>query len=240
MSDSDAEEIEYEPENFIIGGHSLDITTVAYMPLTQLMNNRSKDVEISGQKLWCGSLGVIQYLLNNPTFVNDAIVVELGAGTGVLGMVCKKLNAFNVFLTDHDQKSIEHMTNDILTNKVEASVISLNWYEPDITLIAQAVEACADKPLIVVAGDVLYKRALLEPFLDTVKRILSLRSGAELILCHIPRAGVEQADVVSVAESHGFTVEPIPVDLWNKGDIFQYCPEEDLVRARIYRIRLNM
>ena len=66
----------------------MDITTVAYMPIEQLMANRSVEKEISGQKLWCGSLVVISYMLQNfGKIINpNSIVIELGAGTGALGI----------------------------------------------------------------------------------------------------------------------------------------------------------
>lgn len=43
-------------------------------------------VQISGRKIWCGSLVVAEYLTRNPAFVAAHHVVELGAGTGLLGM----------------------------------------------------------------------------------------------------------------------------------------------------------
>jgi len=60
----DGDETEYELETFEVGGFSLQLTTVAYLPITSLLRNHSKNVEISGQKLWCGSLGVLQHVLN--------------------------------------------------------------------------------------------------------------------------------------------------------------------------------
>ena len=54
----DIEEVEYEPEEFEIDNMKLTITTVGFLPIEQLMLNREADKEISGQKLWCGSLSV--------------------------------------------------------------------------------------------------------------------------------------------------------------------------------------
>ena len=82
--DSD-DEVEYELENFKIAGFDISITTVSFLPISKLLEIQSKSVEISGQKLWCGSLGVIQYLINYPTVIENVNIVELGAGTGVLG-----------------------------------------------------------------------------------------------------------------------------------------------------------
>ena len=39
----------------------------------------------SGQKVWCGSMGVCQYIIENPDIVCSKAVIELGAGTGLLG-----------------------------------------------------------------------------------------------------------------------------------------------------------
>ncbi len=236
MSDSE-DEVEYEPEEFVIDGRTFSITTIAYLPIAQLMNNRSKDVEISGQKLWCGSLGIIQHLLNNPDIVGNTAVVELGAGTGVLGMICKTLGALKVTLTDHDERSLLHMKNDLISNNIEASVIPVNWFDPVFDSEALFPVSEGPRVLRVVAGDVLYKNALLVPFFNTVSLLFGLCEDCQLLLCHVPRAGVEQADVTSHAAGLGFSVEEVPVESWSKGEVFRYCPEEDLVRARIYCIR---
>ncbi len=229
--------MEYEPEVFEIGGNVFTITTIACLPIAQLMNNHSKDVEISGQKLWCGSLGIIQYLLNNKELVNNSVVVELGAGTGVLGMVCKKLGASKVILTDHDEKSLQHMQMDLVTNDITAEVVPVNWY--NVLDLDLGLNTNDELPLRVVAGDVLYKAALLDPFFKTVKTLFSQRQDSLLLLCHVPRAGVDQADVVRKAQSEGLSVQEIPAETWNSGEVFQYCPEEDLVRARVYCIKGN-
>ena len=49
---------------------------------------------------------------------------------------------------------------------------------------------------LVLAGDVLYKRALVEPFLDALEAALA--PGGRALLCHLPRAGVSH-EVVEAA-----------------------------------------
>lgn len=237
MADSDVE-TEYELESFVIGGIPLEITTIAYLPIELLMANREKQTEISGQKLWCGSLGIIQYILNHPAVVADNLVLELGAGTGVLGMICRKLGAAVVLLTDHDTISIKHMNDDCVRNHIDASVKRLDWYKPDIAEWELDTLSQNLKEVIIVAGDVLYKEALLEPFFSTATMLLQQHTNSSMLLCHIPRAGVDHATVEARAAQANLIVEHIAPELWNTGDCFEYCDPDDLCRAKMYRIHL--
>lgn len=194
--------------------------------------------EISGQKLWCGSLGVIQHILNNPTLVSDHTVVEIGAGTGVLGMICKITGASTVILTDHDTISINHMIADCSRNKIDAHVKRLDWYKPEFSSWGLESTSAASQGLVLVAGDVLYKDVLINPFFDTVVKLLRQHENSKLYLCHIPRAGVDHPQIRAKAAEMHLTIEEIPVELWNTGDCFQYCDPDDLVRARLYVLNL--
>ena len=255
MGDDD---VEYELEAFSVGGHSFEVTTIAFLPIETLMANQSRDVEISGQKLWCGSLAVAEYLLGTTTtagacsWVSEATVVELGAGTGVLGMLCKRLGARNVVLTDNDVRSLQHMKADCERNNVEAQVEALDWFTVSDS-VPPLPQLSNPSRLRIVAGDVLYKKVLLAPFMRTVRGLLRSTSAApsaapsaaaaaggdaQMVLCHVPRAGVEQADVVSCAGEHGLQVEVQPRELWCRGAVTEYCPTEDTDRAVVYLISL--
>jgi hypothetical protein len=199
------DDVEYEDEEFKVGPYKFKVTTIAFMPIEVLMMMGEKKVEISGQKLWCGSLGVIEYLLDNPSFVAGNTVLELGAGTGVLGMLCKKLNAHKVYLTDNDPRSLRHMSQDLHKNNIDAEVVPLDWFNttsveslglPNLSEFTS--DGGSNAPLRVVAGDVLYKGPLLEPFMATVHLLLTSFARSEMLLCHIPRAGIEQSAIVDL------------------------------------------
>jgi predicted nicotinamide N-methyase len=118
---------------------------------------------------------------------------------------------------------------------------------------------------VLLAGDVLYKHELLPLFFGTVSRLLALPDAAatagtgtadgdaercaaaapaprRLLLCHIPRAAVEHAQVVATAEEHGLVVvrrELTPEDLAalekeGGGEVEM----ADASRARVYDIAL--
>ena len=74
MSDSE-DEVEYEVEIFSIREYVFHITTVSFMPIERLLDLQSHGQEISGQKLWCGSLCVMEYLLGFPAFVAGEWVI---------------------------------------------------------------------------------------------------------------------------------------------------------------------
>lgn len=238
MSDSELEEVEYEPEQFQIGPYLIQLTTIAYMPIEKLAKNQAKGVEISGQKLWCGSLVVIEYLLHHKSFVEDCVVFELGAGTGLLGMISRLVGASKVILTDHDDKSIQHMRQDLSSNSISGCEVAyLNWYEMDPPNL-ERFQVSSSAPVRLVAGDVLYKASLLTPFFETVKSLFLHFQNCEMLLCHVPRAENEHAHVVARATAHGLSIQEIHPDEWRKGVCCEFSPAEDYMRAKLYSIRL--
>jgi predicted nicotinamide N-methyase len=179
----------------------------------------------------------MEYLLDHPDLVKDKYIIELGAGTGVLGMLCKCLGADNVQLTDHDERSLTHMRRDIQDNNITASVTKLDWFNPDLSFLENTKADISN--IRIVAGDVLYKECLIIPFLSLTKQLL-LHKSSFLLLCHIPRAGVEQQQVQDACKSFGLEVEIIHEDLWKKGACIEYSPSDDYNRATLYCIRNSM
>jgi hypothetical protein len=237
MNDND-DDVEFEYETIEIASYSFEITTISHLPIEMLMLNQSKGVEISGQKVWCGSLLVVDYIIRNKQLITDHLIVELGAGTGVLGMVCSRIGCENVILTDNDDRSIKHMKQDCLKNKVQAEVKVLDWFSPDINSFDIAVRE-ESLNLCLLAGDVLYKHVLLEPFFTTVNLLLGIKKGSFMLLCHVPRAGVEHVIVIEVAIRLGLNIEEITITLEEKEHALKYCPEEDVLRAKLYRIQIK-
>lgn len=257
-SDSDQEEVEYEPETFTFADVTITLTTIAYLPITVLMTNRTKDVEISGQKLWCGSLVLIRHLLQqNEDIFRGALTIELGAGTGVVSMISKRLGATRAIATDHDQRSLDHMQADSARNGIEIDVERLDWYSPDLSSLHKYTTPPSPSfhSLYLLAGDVLYKEALLEPFFMTVDRLFTwwegtfssaTAKGVKLWLCHVPRAGVTHDLVESTAIRHNLTATVL--EAWMERSerevrcgggqdlVREYAPEEDTSRAELYLI----
>ena len=261
-SDSEGE-VEFEKECFDIRNYSLNITTIAFMPIHKLMQLNQNSSEISGQKLWCGSLVLCEYLLDHSEYCVDNVIIELGAGTGVSGMVGAKLGAKVVFLTDYDVKSLQHMQTDCDDNKITAEVVGFDYYHPDYSIfsphliereIRDAVESSSSLlathdtvfssvsnasdtvPRVrIMAGDVIYKKELIEAFLNVVHTLVH-KYHADMLLCHIPRAGVDHEVVTQAMDEVQLAWDIIPATEWCKGVVEQYSPKDDYDRAKLYHI----
>jgi ribosomal protein L11 methylase PrmA len=211
------------------------VQTVSFLPIEILMRNQSRGVEISGQKLWCGSAAVIEYLLHHPQVIQESVVLELGAGTGILGMICHKIGCRQVILTDNDERSLKHMSMDCPSNHVDAIIKSIDWFSFDESIFEH--EICINGRLVIVAGDVLYKKALLEPFFNVVSALFRRFAGqVDMWLCHVPRADNKHEDVLRIIASRGLHVETIDPSGWRKGVCIDLSPQEDYDRAALYHI----
>ena len=147
-----------------------------------------------------------------------------------------RLKAHSVYLTDHDLKSLSHMRSDCQLNGVDASIVLLDWFNPNFE------EIPADMPSVrVIAGDVLYKSILITPFMTTVKKLLQRCLQGEMLLCHVPRAGVTHDMVVEAAQTQGIIISPIAREEWLNDDSlsFLHCSQEEIDSATLYHLTLK-
>ena len=187
-------------------------------------------------------------------------VLELGAGTGLLGMLASRLGARCAALTDGDDVAVELLQRnlDSASNRIDgtkARARRLLWGNDDNDDVVVREEDRSDAfegwcreawPDVwspdeavsfdyVLAGDVMYKEGLPRLFFETARRFLK-RGGdgtAALLLCHVPRSTVSQEVVRDAAEEAGFVIVEVSTDL---RDLPEGCVREDAERAAIYRV----
>ena len=128
-------------------------------------------------------------------------VLELGAGTGAVGLVCAALGASSVTMTDRDEATLSLMhTNARINGHYDASsscevcVQGLDWGDP-ATYIQGASYG------LVVAADVLYLPEHCAALPDAVAAHLA-PGGQVVVACGLRRAGLLDA-LVSALRSVG-------------------------------------
>ena len=161
-------------------------------------------------------------------------VLELGSGGGVGGILAKMLGAENMVMTDGDAEVVDLLQKNVVENAIEASVHSLWWGDQES--MQQFTTDFPEKFNRLIAGDVLYKQSLLELFFTTVAALLSKDEGSFMLLCHIPRAGVQQEMVIAEAARHGLRSETVEADLAAfVTNIPDTCNLENAENSRIHR-----
>ena len=117
------------------------------------------------------------YLARHPEIVKKKRILELGCGTGAVGIVCSWLGASKVLLTDGSPVVLETTQRNLKTNRASrASLQRLRWgYDEDLT---KAQPGSWD---LVVAAEVAYQRETLPAFLQTVSTLLK-EDGLALVV----------------------------------------------------------
>ena len=218
------------------------------------------NAEISGRRVWPGS-ALLSLAMCDPSCAPEvnfsgATVLELGAGSGLVGITAARLGAARVVITDGDQTSVDLARQNLAANVVgnaasaappAVSVDRLLWggdaHQDAVLLNMEAADcpgaggapAASTVPTysVVLAGDVLYKESLPPLFFATLKRHLALDGRA--LLCHLVRAGVTHDLVVAAATAAGFVVSQVPLP--SSALPHEHCPEEEVALARIYQLR---
>jgi predicted nicotinamide N-methyase len=107
---------------------------------------------------WAGGAVLARHILNHPQSVAGRRVLDLGAGSGLVGIAAAKAGARQVIAAEIDRNGVAAIDLNALANGVEITIV-----DKDITTgPPPAVD-------LVLAGDVFYGREVAErviPFLD--------------------------------------------------------------------------
>lgn len=110
---------------------------------------------------WASGLAMAQWLLAEPQHVKDKVVLDFGAGSGVVAIAAKLAGAKRVIACDIDQISLIACRENALLNQVELE------YLDDLYAFAEQAD-------VLLAADVLYdqsNRFFLDEFLRFAKQV---------------------------------------------------------------------
>ncbi|KAJ8604537.1 hypothetical protein CTAYLR_000971 [Chrysophaeum taylorii] len=134
-----------------------------------------------GGKLWDAAVALLAALETTDS-VRDKTVLELGAGTGAVGLACVRLGAARVLLTDHRDVvpllALNARLNNLGPPTVEA--IELDWTRenlPSTTTFPEAID-------VILLSDVVYDPTLHEPLLKTLERLFRTFQPSLVLLAH--------------------------------------------------------
>lgn len=87
-----------------------------------IIEERPTGNEFYGEYVWPAGLFMCDFLKRNPELVKGKRVLELGSGTGIVGLYAAKLGAAHVTLTDFIDFNIEVIKLNIKENGLEQTV----------------------------------------------------------------------------------------------------------------------
>mmetsp|Transcript_2308 Transcript_2308/g.4430 ORF Transcript_2308/g.4430 Transcript_2308/m.4430 type:complete len:231 (+) Transcript_2308:16-708(+) len=156
----------------------------------------------TGLNVWDGAVVLAKYL-EHAVQMQGANVVELGAGTGVVGLACAALEASIVTITDLEY-CLENIRANIALNTElpgQIAALELDWF----------VDSAADKlpPNVdyVVAADVIWVAELVVPFVSTLRTIADKNPCLKAIyLAHQTRALLTDTQLFEELRVNGFVV----------------------------------
>lgn len=102
----------------------------------------------TGHRTWEAAMALAEYLYTNrDAFKTVAQFVELGAGTGLVGILAHRLFPHSrVIVTDGDEKVVSDLAQNVRLNELNATTQVLRWGEdpPIVQQSANQVVFCAD------------------------------------------------------------------------------------------------
>ncbi|GBG30169.1 Protein-lysine methyltransferase METTL21D [Hondaea fermentalgiana] len=198
---------------------------IAGKPL--LVDEVANTGEGTGLVVWDGSIVLAKYVEHAVPLSPQARVLELGCGTGVVGLASAALGAGAVYLTDLDyalgNARDNAARNEHLTERVQ--VFALDWTAEELD--PRAVEH--GNLTHILAADVIWVPELVIPFADTLARIESANPHIEhILLAHQTRAIRTDEILWAELKARSFQIQEISVQ--------DFHPEFQSKRIKIYRL----
>lgn len=139
----------------------------------------------TGLRTWEAALHLGQYLCLHRDMVAGKRVLELGAGTGYVSILCAKhLSCAHAVASDGSEEVVSNLADNFALNHVDPSrltAMKLQWGgeadEEDDDEV-QAAGSCD----VVLAADVIYDKRAVPALVATISRLLEARAGTEAFM----------------------------------------------------------
>jgi len=167
------------------------ISSAKYRSVTLFESRTTIEGGTTGLRTWRASFMLAQFLIENPTIVINRTVLELGSGTGFLGLIVADIQVGNGTAVGCPALHLTDVNEDVLRRCREntqlpcnashrhgnLSVKSLDWFDALAMDRAPNIQATLNNinPDLVLGADILYHPDMISPFLATLN--IALRAS---------------------------------------------------------------
>ncbi|KAI1434958.1 S-adenosyl-L-methionine-dependent methyltransferase [Xylaria sp. CBS 124048] len=147
----------------------------------------------TGHRTWEAALHLGSYLLTDSgrDLVRGKSVLELGAGTGFLAILCAKhLGARHVTTTDGDEAVVDYLRENLVLNNIdnEDLVVARKMWWGEELVGTWVEEECSSHPYDVVIGaDITYDTVAIAALVKTLRYVFQMRPGLIVIIAGVVR-----------------------------------------------------
>ncbi|KAK1770746.1 putative methyltransferase-domain-containing protein [Phialemonium atrogriseum] len=182
-------------------------------PTITLLESRSliSAAGTTGLRTWEASLHLGQYLCVDPAIVRDRRVLELGAGTGYLSILCTKyLGAIHVVASDGSDDVINNLPDSLFINGLQGSdriaPMDLKWGHALVGTEEPAWNGGREID-VVLGADITYDKALIPPLVGTLEELADLFPEVQILISATERNRDTFRHFLDVCQRSAFTVE---------------------------------
>ncbi|KAH7374368.1 putative methyltransferase-domain-containing protein [Pyrenochaeta sp. MPI-SDFR-AT-0127] len=184
----------------------------------------------TGLRTWEAALLLGSYLASETgrRMIHGKRVFELGAGTGMLSILCAKyLAVAGIVATDGDEAVVDAITTNLFLNGLDTNETSgcpvrtaaLKWGWPiDTTTFSE--DYGMEAPEIVVGADVTYDKSVIPRLVSTLREFFELNPALQVLISATIRNEQTFETFLNACKRNGFSFEhiefpPVPEHLQN-------------------------
>lgn len=135
---------------------------------------------------WAGGQALARYILDHPEVVAGKCVLDIGAGSGLVGLAAMKSGAKSVLAADIDQFACAAIALNAAVNHLEVTVTQDDLIGRDVT--------CD----VILVGDLFYERALAERLLAWLRQSDSFILLGDPQRNYFPKHGIKRLEIYEV------------------------------------------
>jgi protein-lysine N-methyltransferase EEF2KMT len=193
----------------------------------------------TGLRTWEASLHLGQYLCVSPKLVHGASILELGAGTGYVSIMCAKfLGAKHVIASDGSYDVVANMPENFYLNGLEGSdalsVMDLKWGHALLGTEEEQWNGGRDVNLV-LGADVTYDKRVIPALVGTLAELFDLYPTVQILISATERNRDTFDAFIRVCQQRHFDVTevefPVPPRAEQRGPFYN-----DQVPIRICKI----
>ena len=138
----------------------------------------------TANKVWESALAMKDYLIENEALIVGKDVIELGSGTGCVGLCASALGAKKVMLTDIGSVLTHCTMRNLESNSLKGECEVLDWRS-----FSESNGECFVGGFdVILASDCVWLKELVLPFFRTLSILMKRKSGCIALLGQMERA----------------------------------------------------